>query len=221
MHHEELIPMMYLSEDPTLLAGGLLLLGGAFLIALRVTQQGKYLIRAGVALGSALTVVLVEYLWVTDNERIEQVVYDLRSAVLSSDVEGVLAQLAPDVVYSQGGGALPPEATRSLIRINLSHSHFDFIQISELETSFGAQGRRGKAEFRVFAKGTLNAGQGTVTEGTARSYWSLGFQETTPGVWKVNRITPLSIPQEAVELPTTSRPLNGSRIGFNGRIGVP
>ena len=73
--------MTYLSEDPTYLAGGLLLLAGAFLVALKVTQQGKYLIRAGIALGLGLVVVVVEWLWVTDNERIEQVVYDLRRAV--------------------------------------------------------------------------------------------------------------------------------------------
>ena len=43
--------MTYLLEDPTYLAGGLLLLAGAFLVALKVTQQGKYLVRAGIAWG--------------------------------------------------------------------------------------------------------------------------------------------------------------------------
>ena len=36
--------MTYLSEDPTYLAGGLLLLAGAFLVALNITQRGKYLV---------------------------------------------------------------------------------------------------------------------------------------------------------------------------------
>ena len=43
--------MTYLSEDPTFLAGFFLVLAGAFLAALKVTQQGKYLVRAGIALG--------------------------------------------------------------------------------------------------------------------------------------------------------------------------
>ena len=38
--------MTFLSEDPTYVAGALGVLAGAFLIALRVTQQGKYLIWA-------------------------------------------------------------------------------------------------------------------------------------------------------------------------------
>lgn len=70
--------MTYLSEDPTYLAGGLVLLAGAFFIALYSTQQGKYLIRGAVALGLALVVVVIEWLWVTDTERIEQLVYDIR-----------------------------------------------------------------------------------------------------------------------------------------------
>ena len=45
----EWITMTYLSEDPTLLAGGLLLVAGGFVVALRVTQQGKYLVRAVIA----------------------------------------------------------------------------------------------------------------------------------------------------------------------------
>ena len=72
--------MTNLSEDPTYLVAGLLLLAGAFVVALNVTQQGKYLIRAGVVLGLVLVVVAVDWFWITDNERIEQVVYDLRQS---------------------------------------------------------------------------------------------------------------------------------------------
>ena len=36
--------MYYLSEDPTFLAGSLLLLAGFFVIALKTTQAGKYLL---------------------------------------------------------------------------------------------------------------------------------------------------------------------------------
>ena len=76
--------MTYLSEDPTYLTGSLLLLAGVFLIALRVTQQGKYLIATAMSLVFALVVVIVEWMWVTDNERIEKVVYDVRAAVLKA-----------------------------------------------------------------------------------------------------------------------------------------
>ncbi len=201
--------MTFLSEDPWYLAGSLALVGLAFLMALKVTQQGKYLFSSLVFLGLAFTVVVIERVWVTDNERIENVVYELRRAVLAADPEGVLAQLTPDVEYVQDGIALPGEATRELIQDNLSHATFDFVHIQDLQISAGRQTRRGKAEFRIYAKGKLHRSEASYPMGTANSTWSLGFQETEPGVWKVNRITPVSMREGAVLIPR-SRAFSGS-----------
>ncbi len=146
--------MTYLSEDPTYLAEGCLLLAGVVLgraqrhAARQIPDSSRHSF-----VGLALMVVAIEWFWVTDNERIEQVVYDLRRAVLNSDVEGVLSHMAPNVQYLQGDTALSEDATRALIRTNLSHIHFDFVRISDLQTSAGQQSRRGKAEFRVFTRG--------------------------------------------------------------------
>jgi hypothetical protein len=213
--------LTWLSEDCTYLAGGLVLLGAVFLVALQATQEGKYLVWGIIALGLGLGVVLVEWLWVTDAERIEHVVYDLRQAVSSSNVDGVLAQLAPEVQYSQAGVPMPPEATRSFIRASLSHSQFDFIRISQLQTSVAEQARRGKAEFRVLAKGALNVSGSTQSTGTARSSWSLGFREVQPGVWKVCRITPLSVPSEMLALPEAPAAPSQSSLGFLKRDHQP
>ena len=114
--------MTNLSEDPTYLAGGLLLLAGVFLVALNITQQGKYLVRAGIMLGLAFVVVAVEWFWVTDNERIEQVVYALRQAVLHSDADGVLNQMAPNVQYLQADSSLSEDETRAMIKNTLSRA---------------------------------------------------------------------------------------------------
>lgn len=198
--------MTNLSEDPTVLAGLLMLVAGGFVVALRVTQQGRYLVRALIAAGLAATVVVVEWLWVTDNERIEQVVYGLRDAVANSDVEGVLGYLAPDVQYLRGQTALDAEATRDLIQANLERARFDLVRVSGLRVSAAEQSRRGKAEFHVFSKGTMDTSMGTVNIGTtADSLWSLGFRETQAGVWKVSRITPMRLPSGALEAPGGSR----------------
>ena len=105
-------------------------------------------------------VVAVDWFWVTDNERIEQVVYDLRRAVQNSDVEGVLKHMAPNVQYLQGETALRKTPTRALIQANLSQTRFEFVRISDLQTSAGQQSRRGKAEFRVFTRGRSNRSAG-------------------------------------------------------------
>ena len=216
--------MTYLSEDPSYLAGGLLMLAGAFLVAVNVTQRGKYLVYAGAAFGLALAVVAIEWLWITDNERIEKVVYDLRRAVQNSDADGVLTHMAPSVQYLQGDTALSEDATRALIRANLSHAHFEFVRISDLQTSAGQQSRRGKAEFRVLTRGRferLSAMAGMTDVGTQVTTWSLGFQETEPGVWKVNRISPVSMPQGVLALPGGLPPTDDSHLGLYDGIGIP
>jgi hypothetical protein len=213
--------MTYLSEDPSLLGGGFLLLAGIFLVALKVTHRGNYLVRAGIALGLAFTVVTVERLWVTDNERIEQVVYDLQRAVLDSDTEGVLVHLAPNVQYLRGNTALSEDATRALIRVNLSNFRFDIVRISDLHASAMRQARRGTAEFRVFARGTQSSLSGTVDIGSAITAWSLGFEETDPGVWKVNRISPVSIPRGILAFPSGLPTTDDSHLGFNDGIHIP
>ena len=214
--------MTYLSEDPTVLAGALLLLAGAFVIALNVTKRGKYLVSAGIAFSLALAVVLIEWMWVTDNERIEMVVYDVRRAVLNSDAEAVIAHLAPQATYQQGETSLSTKMTRELIRNNVSHIRLEFARISELETSVGQQSRRGKAEFRVFTRGSLRTSSDVIDGIPAvTTGWSLGFQETEPGVWKITRISPLSIPKGVLALPGGLVPSDGSHIGLNDAIGVP
>jgi hypothetical protein len=206
--------MTYLSEDPTFLAASLLLVAGAFLVALNVSQQGKYLIWAAVALILAVAVIVIEWLWVTDNERIEQVVYDLRRAVLESNVEGVLSHLAPNVQYLQGDVALSEDATRALVGANLSRARFEFVRIADLQVSAGQQSRRGKAEFRVFARGSLasSAAEGS----TSVSTWSLGFEETAPGIWRVNRISPLSVPIGLLAVPVTAARYEDSELMSRG-----
>ena len=194
--------MEFLSEDPTYLAGGLGLLGGAFLIAMKLTQQGKYLVWAAVALVLALVVVGVERVWVTDNERIEETVYGLGRAVASKDVPGTLDRLTPDVQYVARGNSMPSASTRRQIEQLVQDSDFDFLQITHLKAKAGGQSRRGQAEFRVICSGSIHSGfAGTLNFGSTSTTWSLGLRETSPGVWKVNRITPVWLPGRQNVLP--------------------
>jgi hypothetical protein len=192
--------MQFLSDDPTYLAGGLGLLGLIFLIMLRVTQQGKYLLYGGVALGLALLVFLIERVWVTDNERIEDTVYALAKAVEASDGEKAADYLTPDCrlepstdtenmmvrfVSNQFAGPV----TRERLVQELPRYKFDFLKIVALRANAGKLSGRGTAEFAAVAMGT--PGIATPPGGMG---WSLGMREVQPGVWKVARITPGRVP---------------------------
>lgn len=206
--------MTFLSEDPTYLVGALVLISAACWMTLKVTQQGKYLVWALSTLGLALAVLVIEQVWVTDNERIEGVVYDLRQAVLEAKPDDLLAHLTLDVEYVHDSNILSGDATRTLIRANLANASFDFVHIHDLQTSAGRKTRRGKAEFRVYAKGSLRTPTTGYNIGTANSTWSLGFEETEPGIWKVNRITPVSMVEGIV---WANPPSDGSKAQGHGR----
>jgi hypothetical protein len=182
-----------------------------------MTGEGKYLIRAGITLALAVTVVVIESMWVTDNELIEQVVYDLARGVKNSNADAVLAHMAPHVQYKQGEHMLSDEATRELIRSNVSGVRFDFLRVSDLQTTSGSHTRRGTADFRVISSGGVNSSAGFIEAGTRVTAWSLGFQESKPGVWQVNRITPLTIPPGIVDRPPLGFPRTGrSAVGPTG-----
>jgi hypothetical protein len=185
--------MTCLSEDPTHVIGGFLLLAAAFVIALKMTQWGKYLLNVGIALALALAVFLIEWIWITDIEQIEKVVHDVRTAVLNSNPEGVLAHLTEDVRYTGPAMSLSPGNTLSLIRNNVSNIHLEFVRISELKTSVSQQTRRGTAKFRIFTRGSLKSTSTLPEARTAVTAWSLGLQETKPGIWKIYCISEVSL----------------------------
>jgi hypothetical protein len=192
--------MEYLSEDPTYLAGGLGVLAVVFLIVLKVSQQGKYLIYAGVAGLLALLVLLVERVWVTENERIEAVVYALADAVGRSEGDEAASYIDPSCVVEPGdragrmaamvyvgfGGQKP----REWLKANLGNIKFDWLRIARLEAKAGSLSGRGSADFVVHTMGQRKepfAGFATPPSGMG---WSLGFREVSPHEWKVTRISP-------------------------------
>ena len=186
----------YLSEDPWPLAYALGLLAFFLLIALWTTQQGRYLLWAGIILAVGLTAFGVERVWVTDAERIEAVVYELARAVEASDSDRVLGLLAPEAALVVEDASLEPEATAAKIRGLLDSTRFDYVRVSRLQAKAGRLTRVGTAEFRVQAMGTvefsiIRSNYMTPPDGID---WSLGFRETDPGVWKITRITPLRTP---------------------------
>lgn len=186
--------MTWISEDPTYLVGLCLLASAGCFVALRATQNGKYLIWALGALAAAGLVLVIEWVWVTDNERIEAVVYDLRRALLASDADAVLDHLTENVQYVQNDQALSSTAARTMIRLAVTNSRFDIVRVRGLQTSSGKLTRRGKADFKVFVSGSAQGPMGLAGAGTSDTSWSLGFLETEPNVWKVDRITPISLP---------------------------
>src|SRR5579859_5295919 len=127
----------YLSEDPWPLVMVLGLIAFAFLVTALLSHQGKYLTSAGITLSIALILIVIEQLWVTDNERIEAIVYDLGRAAQASDADRVISYLAPEAGVAMGDdvrgrqfGSMNHLLTVHGIRETLRRIRFDFVHIS-------------------------------------------------------------------------------------------
>ncbi len=188
--------MHYLVEDPSYVLAALGIATVACLVALRVSQQGKFLIRAGSLAALAVAIFAVEQFWVTDAERVEAVVYGLAKAVEASDVDRVTEFLADDVTFGMGGRTVDGSFPLRLALPMLRHTQFDFVRVSQLSAGVGDQSRRGSAEFKVMASGTFQEGGGRTPLPPIATEWSLGFREVAPGRWKVNRVNAIRLPRE-------------------------
>lgn len=212
--------MHYIAEDPWPLGVALLALGIVLLVALKVTGRGKFLVWGLSAVGLAALLFVIEAVWVTDNERIESVVFDIADAASHGDVDRVLGHLAPDLVLEQGGDTLSRsqtqglasrlvagavalvgrgDAARALIRGALSETRFDFIHIGQVEAHANRLSRLGTANFRAYASGSIqtSAAQLNFATDANGTDWSFGFREVKPGVWQVTRITAVHLPRGA------------------------
>ena len=209
--------LTWLSEDPWPVVGVLGLVALLFLIALRTTQQGQYLIRAGIALGLAALVLGIEYFWVTDNELIEAEVYSLGKAVEASDIPAVMGHFTSNVQLKQGGETVEGVAfDEAFVRSQLEHAQFDFLRVRKLTTKVSPQARRGSAEFEVIISGNQTSNGSIVNAGAFPSSWSLGFQETAPHVWKINEVRPIQLPYGLLfrglrQRGMSTRPFEGGR----------
>ena len=188
-----------ISENPWPLIYGCLIVAAVGLVALRLTQQGKFLMIALGALGLAGGLWLVDRLWVTDVERIEEVVHNLAAAVARSDKEAVVQLLDSQVSLSQesNGGEIARGAPAiALIRATLANVKFDYVKVRNLGTTAGALSGQGKCDFQVDTMGSVAGPSATMNfmTGPAASDWSLGFIRTPDGSWKVQRITAMRLP---------------------------
>lgn len=189
--------MSWLSEDPWSVVGTLLAVAAGLLIAVRITQQGRFLTYAGAAAGLALLIVLIEQVWVTDNERIAAVVAAVARGVEAGDADAVMAQMAPRARLLAFGGVYSQEIDADLVRNGLEQVDFDLIRVNHLQTNAGTQSRRGSAEFRVFASGIAQIGGGSQPFAEGSTTWSFGLREDGPGVWKVNEVRAVRLPRGA------------------------
>ena len=172
------------------------------LALLLATQNGRHLVRGLVAVGLAGVLLLVDWAWTTDREKIAAAVSNAAAAVKRNDIAGIRGLLAPGAVYMPNGSMgtsgveFQSPLGNTLLRQALDEVKFDFLSVRKLEVSAGRQTRRGKADFEVLCSGTWNpsVGGSAINFPPTTSAWSFGLQKQKDGRWLVDRITPTQMP---------------------------
>jgi ketosteroid isomerase-like protein len=192
--------LYYLVDDPWPLFAVCGFAAAGFLIAMRATQDGRHLMRAGIAIGVGVLILIVDALWTTDSEKIAAIVYALGDAVRRSDAEAASALIGERVTLGVREMSVSEDLDVNWIRAVLNDVKFDYLHISRLNIAPGERTHMGKAEFRVACAGTYLETNNFV----ASTEWSLGFRRNVDGTWKITRIT-------ATKLPTYGLPLGRMR----------
>lgn len=134
----------YVAENPWYLAGTFGLAAAGFLVALKLTQDGRNLTRALIALGLAAVVLVVEQWIVTDAERVEWAVKDLVRALSENDTTRVISLMDDRVTFSMRD-KIADELDHAWFARELNDLTFDWLHLSRLTTSAGQQTHRGSA----------------------------------------------------------------------------
>jgi hypothetical protein len=190
----------YVAENPWYLVAILGVVAAGFLLAARVAQDGRQFVRGMVALGVAAALIVVDQFWVTEAERVEGVVRALARAVARSDAPAALGLMDEHVTFSMRSNTFGEELVLDSVAELLHQVKFDFVRISRLVATAGAQTHRGQAEFKVTASGAIEQGS-SMRNFAGYSEWSLGFRKVASGEWKINRVTAVELPQYTM-LPT-------------------
>ncbi len=194
--------MSLIFENPWPLIWVCLGLAAMLVVAMRMTQQGKFLLWAAVVAALAGLLLVADAVVVTDAERVEMVVDALVDGVRKSDPDAVLALLSDSISIEDIGGqqiASGPTA-RLFVRLGLEAVRFDILQSGSRRVEVGAISRQAKVDLRIFVAGRFagsQLGAGFGTKPGEGSDWSIGLDEIEKGVWKIERITPISLPGDA------------------------
>ncbi len=185
--------MTWIAENPWPLAGSCFVLAFGFLIAVRLTQQGKYLMRSGIAAALGATILLIEFVWDTDVERIERVIREVARAVQAGDAETISSYLVP-APYQIDGNI--PNARAAMMSVG-NVFEFKTIKIRSPQITAGRLTGRGKADFYAFAawEETTRMGESDFNATPPPGIqFSVGFERTDQNEWKIYRIEIVDAP---------------------------
>ena len=150
------------------------------LIAMVGTGRGRFLVWIGMLAALAVFLVVLEWLIVTDRERVDGIVDQMARAVRNEDIDELLRHLAPQCHF----GAMDREAVRQLAASVLHEIEVDRVTVSDRTTQVFPRQKQATAEFLAVVRGK----QSQVEFAPYPSRWVLTFHQDPAGQWQVVEI---------------------------------
>lgn len=152
-------------------------------IAMVGTGRGRFLLWIGSLALFAVLLVGVEWLWVTDAERIDGAINQVADAVRREDADGILRHLAPQCRFGSYNRDAIGQQAEALFR----QVEFDRVTISQRKTQVFRLRKQATAEFLAVARGK----QSGVEFNPYPTRWILTFIQAEDGLWQVMDIQQL------------------------------
>ena len=135
--------------------------------------------------------------------------------MLASDAEGVLKHLTPDVQYVQDGTPLPGEATRAADPRQPGHATFDLVHIRELADHAGSSPGAARPSSGSSPRASCGRRWRRTTWGRPTRPGRWASRRPRRAIWKVNRITPVLVPEGIRSVSAPIRPGGAPGIRFD------
>ncbi|MBI3462454.1 MAG: hypothetical protein HY000_05250 [Planctomycetes bacterium] len=150
------------------------------LIAMVGTGRGRLLVWMGVLAALAVLLLLLEWLLVTDRERVDGIVNQMAKAVRNGDIDGLLNHLAPQCHF----GDMNREGVRQLASSVIHEFEIDRVTVGDRKTQVFPHRKQATAEFLAVVRGK----QAKVEFAPYASRWILTFHQDPAGQWQVVEI---------------------------------
>jgi hypothetical protein len=170
----------WLGDEVWPLIGLIAIIALGLAIAMVATGRGRFI--AGiVALGCiALLLLAIEYLWVTDRERVDGIIRDMASSAVREDAAAMVRHLSPRCHY----GKLDRAAIERLAASTFDQFAIDRVNISSRKTELFPMRNEARADFLAVVRGR----QDNVEFRPYPTRWILTFVKSPQGVWQVEEI---------------------------------
>lgn len=149
-------------------------------IAMAATGRGRFFIGVVALACLALLLVAIEYVWVTDRERVDGIVREMADSAVREDASGLVQHLSPTVRY----GTLDRSAIERLASATFEQFAIDRVTVSGRKTEVFAKQGEARVDFLAVVRGRRN----NVDFSPYPTRWVLTFVKNPQGVWLVEDI---------------------------------